>query len=535
MGFIGMGTQGRGLLGNFLRQDTHVVAVCDVDTTRRNDAKKKVDKFYKNSDCAAYDDFRELIARKDIDAVCIATPDHWHAIVTLAALRSGKDVYCEKPLTHNIHEAVEVMKTTHSHKRILQTGSMQRSMKEFRVACELVRNGVIGTIQRVECSFGDPGRPCDLPEETMEPGLDWNMWCGPAPFRGYNSMLSPRGVHEDFPDWRDYKEYGSGAVGDWGAHHLDIAQWGLGMDDSGPVEVIPPDDPNAKRGAKLVYANGVTVEHKDGFGVDFFGTGGEVRVNRGQFVVIVDGKTGWRWRCCVLLRRLVCLAPGRLWRTLKALVFRPGLLTKEYFAGRRARYRARPGRLFLAMSVATFAVIGVLRSPVELQDAVVIRDKGDDASADAKSKALREDAQAATRNGRRIRSAVDRFEDGVQLEVRKRLNRFSDLPPARTGRALIRGRTALRPLHAVCAATGVRFAAADRFAGESRRYPQHRQYAAHLVYGAHLFAFVFLMVLLLVAVLRGYLRASSLASGSPTTQSARVMPCTANMVGGTGA
>jgi predicted dehydrogenase len=291
MGFIGMGTQARGLLGNFLSQSTQVLAVCDVDTTRRNAAKQRVDKHYGNSDCAAYNDFGEIISRKDIDAVCIATPDHWHAITTLAALRAGKDVYCEKPLTHNIHEAIEVLKAVDANQRVLQTGSMQRSMKEFRVACELVRNGVIGKIQRVECSFGDPGRPCDLPEEAAEPGLDWNRWCGPAPLRGYSSVLSPRGVHQGFPDWRNYKEYGSGMVGDWGAHHLDIAQWGLGMDDSGPVEVITPDDPNAKRGAKLVYADGVTVEHKDGFGVHFFGAEGEVRVNRGQFVVIVGGKT----------------------------------------------------------------------------------------------------------------------------------------------------------------------------------------------------------------------------------------------------
>jgi predicted dehydrogenase len=291
MGFIGMGKQSQGLLSNFLQQKTRVLAVCDVDTKRRDNAKQKVDQFYRNRDCSAYNDFRELLARKDIDAVCIATPDHWHAIPTLAALRAGKDVYCEKPLTHNIHEAVEVLKAVPTHKRILQTGSMQRSMKEFRVACELVRNGVIGKIQRVECSFGDPGRPCDLPEEAEEPGLDWDSWCGPAPLRGYNSVLSPRGLPRGFPDWRLYREYGSGAVGDWGAHHLDIAQWGLGMDESGPVEVIPPEDPNAKRGAKLVYANGVIVEHKNGFGVDFFGTEGEVRVNRGKFVLIVGGKT----------------------------------------------------------------------------------------------------------------------------------------------------------------------------------------------------------------------------------------------------
>ena len=198
-------------------------------------------------------------------------------------MRAGKDVYCEKPLTHNIHEAIEVLRAVDANRRVLQTGSMQRSMKEFRVACELVRNGAIGKVQRVECSFGDPAVPCDLPEEPMEPGLDWNLWVGPAPMRPYNSVLSPRGVHKHFPHWRSYREFGGGGVSDWGAHHLDIAQWGLGMDDSGPVEVLPPAKPGAKRGAKLVYANGVTVEHKDGFGVHFFGTEGEVQVNRGKF------------------------------------------------------------------------------------------------------------------------------------------------------------------------------------------------------------------------------------------------------------
>ncbi|MCX7887591.1 MAG: gfo/Idh/MocA family oxidoreductase, partial [Verrucomicrobiae bacterium] len=167
----------------------------------------------------------------------------------------------------------------------LQTGSMQRSMKEFRVACELVRNGAIGRVQRVECSFGDPGVPCDLAEEPMEPGLDWDLWLGPAPVRPYNSALSPRGLHDHFPQWRRYREYGGGGVTDWGAHHLDIAQWGLGMDHGGPVQVLPPDTPGEKRGAKLVYANGVVVEHKGGFGVRFIGSEGEVLVNRGKFVV----------------------------------------------------------------------------------------------------------------------------------------------------------------------------------------------------------------------------------------------------------
>lgn len=308
MGFIGMGTQNRGLLGGFLGQDTQVLAVCDVDATRRQAAKERVDEFYarqpgRKGACAAANDFREITDRKDIDAVCIATPDHWHAIPTLAALRNGKDVYCEKPLTHNIHEAVEVMRAVEAHGRVLQTGSMQRSSKEFRVACELVLNGAIGKVQRVECSFGDPAVPCDLPEEAMEPGLDWNFWVGPAPMRPYHSVLSPRGVHKHFPGWRTYREFGGGGVADWGAHHLDIAQWGLGMDASGPVEVLPPETPGAKRGAKLVYANGVTVEHKNGFGVHFFGSEGEVQVNRGRFTFQRGGEmiasfTGQRDTSC---------------------------------------------------------------------------------------------------------------------------------------------------------------------------------------------------------------------------------------------
>ena len=296
MAFIGMGKQSRGLLSNFLYQDVQVLAVCDVDTTRRNDAKKQDDEYYtKNpakgtADCKAYVDFREIIARKDIDLVCIATPDHWHAVITLAALRAGKDVYCEKPLTHNIHEAIEVMKAVDANKRVLQTGSMQRSSKEFRVACELVLNGAIGKVQRVECQFGDPGKPYDLPEEPMEPGLDWDMWLGPAQKVAYNSTLSPRGMHDHFPHWRNYREFGGGMVTDWGAHHIDIAQWGLGMDDSGPVEIRPPAKVEDKRGATLVYANGVTVTHKDGFGVDFFGTEGEVQVNRGKFTFTRNGE-----------------------------------------------------------------------------------------------------------------------------------------------------------------------------------------------------------------------------------------------------
>lgn len=290
LGFIGMGTQNRGLMGGFLgRKETQTVAVCDVDTNRREDAKKRAEGHYAKqtgSDykgCAAYKDFRELIARKDIDAVVIATPDHWHALIAIAAARAGKDIYCEKPLCQSIHEARMMVDAVRKNNRVFQTGSMQRSSKEFRVACELVQNGVIGKIERVEASVGAPGVPCNLPEEADEPGLDWDMWLGPAPRRGYHSELSPRGVHKHFPNWRNYREYGGGMITDWGAHHFDIVQWGLGMDNSGPVEIIPADKPDAKSGVRWKYANGVEAIHKNGNGVWFYGTEGKVHVNRGKF------------------------------------------------------------------------------------------------------------------------------------------------------------------------------------------------------------------------------------------------------------
>ena len=279
LGFIGTGTQGRGLLNNFLNQpDTQVVAVCDVDTTRREHHQKIADEFYsikqdkEYKGCAQYKEFEELLARKDIDAVVIATPDHWHAFIAVAACKAGKDIYCEKPLSLTIHEARAMVKAVRKHDRVFQTGSMQRSMSEFRKACELVRNGRIGQVKQVIVDVGPPSKPCDLPEEPIEPGLNWDRWLGPAALRPYNSVLSPRGVHKHFPDWRNYREYSGGMMTDWGAHHFDIAQWGLGMDDSGPVEIIPPEDPKATKGLRYLYANGIEVLHGDSGGVLFVGT-----------------------------------------------------------------------------------------------------------------------------------------------------------------------------------------------------------------------------------------------------------------------
>ena len=293
LGFIGTGTQGRHLLNSFLPHgNVQIVAVNDVDTTRRLHHKKLVEDFYAakgNKDykgCDEYKDFREVIARKDIDAVVIAAPDHWHAYPAVMAANAKKDIYCEKPLSLTIHEARAMVKAVRKNNRVFQTGSMQRSMSEFWKACSLVRSGRIGQIKEVYVSVGGPSQWCDLPEEPMEPGLDWDFWLGPAPKRPYNSVLSPRGVHQHFPNWRNYREYSGGMMTDWGAHHFDIAQWGLGMDESGPVEILPPDGKELKR-LTYKYANGVVMYHGGlegyGFGVVFVGTNGKVCVDRGKF------------------------------------------------------------------------------------------------------------------------------------------------------------------------------------------------------------------------------------------------------------
>lgn len=298
LGFIGMGKQNGGLMRGFIgRKDTHVVAVCEVDGTRRRNAKNQVDKHYAGrttngsfKGCQEYKDFRQLVARKDLDGVVIATPDHWHAITAIAACNAGKDVYCEKPMSHSIEEGRAMVNAVRRNRRVFQTGSMQRSSKEFRVACELVRNGALGKVSRVDVAVGGPAVPCDLPAEPMEPGLDWNMWLGPAPSRAYNSILSPRGVHNHFPHWRNYREYGGGGVTDWGAHHFDIAHWALGFDESGPVELIPPDQPNATHGVKVRYATGVVMHHVSGNGITFYGNRGKLYVNRGRFQMWIGDK-----------------------------------------------------------------------------------------------------------------------------------------------------------------------------------------------------------------------------------------------------
>ncbi len=297
IGIVGFGIRGRNLLnGSFLKNaGFKVTAICDVDETRRLDGKRRVDEHYGDTLCSVELEHEKLIAREDVDAVVIATPDHWHTHQILDACAAGKDVYCEKPLTFTLRESQLVIEAVRRAGIVFQTGSQQRSEygHRFVKAAEAVRAGRIGRVLNVNVGVGDSPVACDLPTEELEPGLDWDRWQGPAPSRGYNAILSPRGAHTHYPRWRDYREYAGGGLADMGAHHLDIAQWALGMDASGPVRVIPPSDPTAKRGAALVYANGVRLTHGGPNGATFIGETGLIAVDRGRISSVPDAILEW--------------------------------------------------------------------------------------------------------------------------------------------------------------------------------------------------------------------------------------------------
>jgi len=295
--------------------DVQVVAVCEVDKTRREHAERRVNEKYSQGKrdfkgCDTYVDFRKVIARDDIDAVCIATPDHWHATPIIEACKAGKDVYCEKPLTHTIAEAKRCIDAARKHKRIVQTGSQQRSgvFGPFREAVQFIRSGRLGKIHKVTVGVGSPSVPCDLPAEEMEPGLDWNMWLGPAPERSYNSILSPRGVHKHFPAWRSYREYSGGGHTDMGAHHYDIAQWALDLDESGPIEIIPPQDPKATTGVKFIFENGIEMIHGGPSGCVFHGENGTLHIDRGRLTS--DPERHWARRKFIYQSHLAIIAIG---------------------------------------------------------------------------------------------------------------------------------------------------------------------------------------------------------------------------------
>ncbi len=302
LGCIGVGRQGTGDMREFLGLSAcQVVAVCDVDAKRVANARKTVETHYAKQSsggaykgCKTYADFRELVAQADIDAVSIVTPDHWHTLPAIAAAKAGKDIFLEKPLTLTIEEGRVLSDTVRRYNRVFQVGSQQRSDTRFRQACELVRNGRIGKVHTVKVGFGiDPPTGTE-PTMPVPEGLDYDFWLGPAPWAPYTeNRVHPQ---KDYgrPGWLRIADYGAGMITGWGAHHNDIAQWGLGTEYTGPVEIegqteYPKDglwDVHGLFRIEYTYANGVKVicadEEKNKSGVTFEGDQGWVWVTRGR-------------------------------------------------------------------------------------------------------------------------------------------------------------------------------------------------------------------------------------------------------------
>ncbi len=232
VGFIGTGSHGTHWnLRAYLQQpDAKVLVVCDVDSTLMEEAKKKVDEAYSNTDCATTKDFRDVLERKDIDTVMISTPDHWHVLMSVMAMKAGKDVQCEKP-TLTIEQGKILVKTVREHNKVFQTSTEDRSLPVYHRMAELVRNGRIGKLQRIEVILPQqPGRPGDATPQPIPPELDWDMWLGPAPEAPY----TPDGVRFNF---RWIWDYSGGIICDWGTHLFDTAQWANDTERSGPVEI----------------------------------------------------------------------------------------------------------------------------------------------------------------------------------------------------------------------------------------------------------------------------------------------------------
>jgi len=264
---IGVGGMGRFDLGMFLTQpELQVVAVSDVDRARLEFAKSTVDKGNGNSDCAAYADFREIIARKDIDAVLIATPDHWHALISIAAAQSGKDIYCEKPMSLTVHEGRIVADAMKRYKVVYQSGTQRRSIPCFRYAVDTARSGRLGKIHAVHTYLELGHTTGPQPDEPVPDGFDYDRWLGQAPVKPYTAKR----CHTNF---RWIYDYSGGQLTDIGVHFNDLAQWGVDKDLTAPIEFEGTADfPAADDlfdtpvhfNVNTRYADGLTLEMHDG-------------------------------------------------------------------------------------------------------------------------------------------------------------------------------------------------------------------------------------------------------------------------------
>jgi predicted dehydrogenase len=299
MGWIGLGQQGCSDFGSATGcAGVQVVACCDVDSIKRERFKRRVEAWQKKNNlaprCDTYEFYEDLIARKDIDAVGIATPDHWHALVAIAAAKAKKDIYVQKPMAFTVVEGLAMVKAVRENGVVLQVGSQQRSSKEFQQAIAICRSGGIGHIETIYSKVGDPPKPLDLPEQPIPANLNWNQWLGPlndAKIHYHPDLcppisLDPEKNEQLWGAWRWYCETGNGFTADWGAHMFDIAQAAIGMDGSGPAEFIPKGYNGAKY-LTMKYLNGIVMTEQpfsdtnNGQGLCFNGSKGWLKVTRG--------------------------------------------------------------------------------------------------------------------------------------------------------------------------------------------------------------------------------------------------------------
>ncbi len=298
LGIIGLGRQAVYLMNGFRQiEGVQIIAGADVYGIKRRRFEKLMNDFYSekglNIKVATYEHYHEILNRKDIDGIVIATPDHWHGLMGVEACRAGKDIYMEKPLTFTIKEGVELVKAVRNNNIILATGSQQRSDPNFQHAVNLVKNGALGRIHKVYAPVGGPPVAYDLPQESVPADLNWDLWLGPLSDYHYNNELNPP-ISLDPPvneriwaAWRWYKGMGGGYTTDWGAHMFDIAQWALGMDDSGPIGIIPAGY-SFYQFLTYEYMNGVIMTEEPfdegrSSGVKFIGSDGWIEVSRSRY------------------------------------------------------------------------------------------------------------------------------------------------------------------------------------------------------------------------------------------------------------
>jgi predicted dehydrogenase len=267
MGGIGIGSMGSGDLGAFLgRGDVQYLAVCDVKREACERAKQRVDERYGNTDCQAYADFREMLARDDLDAVHVGTPDHWHALIVIGACRAGKDVYCQKPETLTLREGSLMVQAARRYGRVVSGGS-QRVLEDYRKAVESCWSGELGTIKSINVNVGGPSRSCYLPGEPVPDGLDWDRWLGPAPWAPYHPYRISGSYSINGTSWRSWSDYSGGSMTDWGAHHIGGATFAADVREMQPVEVLYPDGQDVKcltwrfPNGLLMYHNGPDMEN----------------------------------------------------------------------------------------------------------------------------------------------------------------------------------------------------------------------------------------------------------------------------------